>query len=98
MFDKFIDDLKMRILCYNNREVKALEFAKKYKKPMIANKELIKNIAMNVNAHPIHIKVFMSNFENVLIDDVEDGFKKYKDTNPRPFVKWVGNFINLSNY
>ena len=57
---------------------------------MIITNEKIKNIANNVNVHPIHIKVFMSNFENVLIDDIEDIFKKYKDTNPRPFVKWVG--------
>ena len=54
------------------------------------NKDAIARIATNVNVHPIHIKVFMSNFENVLIDDVEDIFKKYKDANPRPFVKWVG--------
>jgi len=74
-----------------------LNVIKKIKK-MIVTKEKIKNIAMNVNVHPIQIKSYMSNFENVLIEDVEDGFKKYKDENPRPFVKWVGNFINLSKY
>ena len=57
---------------------------------MIVNKEKIKNIAINVKAHPIHIKVFMSNFKNVLIENVEDCYKKYVDENPRPFVKWVG--------
>ncbi|MEA2098277.1 MAG: DNA adenine methylase [Patescibacteria group bacterium] len=57
---------------------------------MIANKERIKNIASKVNAHPIHIKVFMSNFGRVNIEDVEEGYKKYVDENPRPFVKWAG--------
>ncbi len=57
---------------------------------MIANKEKIKNIAANVKVHPIHIKVFMSNFRNVKIENIEDDYKKYVDENPRPFVKWVG--------
>ena len=57
---------------------------------MIITNEKIKNIAFNVKVHPIHIKIYMSRFENILIEDVEDGFKKYKGANPRPFVKWVG--------
>ena len=57
---------------------------------MIANREKIKNIAANVKVHPIHIKVFMSNFGNVKIENIEDDYKKYVDENPRPFVKWVG--------
>lgn len=57
---------------------------------MIANKEKIKNIAINVKAHSIHIKVFMSNFENVSIEDIETYYRKYVDKNPKPFVKWVG--------
>ena len=57
---------------------------------MIANREKIRNIANKVKAHPIHIKIYMSRFENVLIDDVDGEFKKYVDENPRPFVKWVG--------
>ncbi|MCK5413099.1 MAG: DNA adenine methylase [Candidatus Pacebacteria bacterium] len=32
----------------------------------------------------------MSNFKDVLIENVEDDFKRYVDENPRPFVKWVG--------
>jgi hypothetical protein len=40
-------------------------------KQMVINKEKIKSIAFNVQAHPIHIKFFMSNFANVLREDVE---------------------------
>jgi len=57
---------------------------------MTINKEKIRNIAANIKVHPIHIKVFMSNFENVSVENIEDDYKRYVDENPRPFVKWVG--------
>jgi len=59
-------------------------------KLIVLDKNVISSIANKVNAHPIHIKIYMSRFENILIDDVEDGYKKYTNENPRPFVKWVG--------
>lgn len=57
---------------------------------MILNKEAIMDIAAKVNAHPIHIKFFMSNFTNISNKDIEIAYKKRTDEKPRPFVKWVG--------
>jgi len=61
------------------------------KKYMNQLQPTIEKIARNLNVHPIHIRVFMSNFKKVQIEEVESLFKKKKaDENPKPFVKWVG--------
>lgn len=57
---------------------------------MIANKEILKEIAFRLNVHPIHLKVFLASSEDVSIDNVETEFKKRSEKNPKPFVKWVG--------
>lgn len=58
---------------------------------MVENKELITSIAAELNIHPIHLRVFMSNFKNKLDNDSGSAYKKYLvDEKPKPFVKWVG--------
>lgn len=57
---------------------------------MILSKSAIMNIATKVNAHPIHIRFFMSNFKTIPNEKLEIAYKEYVDENPRPFVKWVG--------
>ena len=50
----------------------------------------IKKFADKLNVHPIHIRVFMSSFENISTEEIIPTYKKYIDENPKPFVKWVG--------
>lgn len=58
---------------------------------MVENKELLISLADELNVHPIHLRVFMSNFKNKLDSDSGAAYKKYLvDEKPRPFVKWVG--------
>ena len=57
---------------------------------MIANKETLKDIALRLNVHQIHLKVFLASSKNVSIDNVESEYRKQAEKNPRPFVKWVG--------
>lgn len=57
---------------------------------MVENKELIINLATKLNVHPIHLRVFMSNFKSKLDNNTASAYKKYVDENPKPFVKWVG--------
>lgn len=52
--------------------------------------QTIKNIATKLNIHPIHLQVFLSNMQINSDDNLESLYKKYKDENPKPFVKWVG--------
>ena len=52
--------------------------------------QTIQRIAKELNVHELHIRLFLSNFKISLPDDVISSYKKYVDTNPRPFVKWVG--------
>jgi len=57
---------------------------------MIANKEILKEIALGLNVHPIHLKVFLASSKNVTLENLKSEFKKQSEKNPRPFVKWVG--------
>lgn len=57
---------------------------------MIANKEILKEIALSLNVHPIHLKVFLASSKNVTLENLKSEFKKQSEKNPRPFVKWVG--------
>lgn len=50
----------------------------------------IQDIAAKINVHPIHVRFFLSNITVNPSDDVGTLYQKYKDDNPRPFVKWVG--------
>lgn len=52
--------------------------------------ETIQKIAISLNVHPIHVQVFLSNTKVDSPEKIEDLYKKYKDGNPKPFVKWVG--------
>ncbi len=62
----------------------------KKNKKMIANKETIKNIALRLSVHSIHLKVFMANSKEISIENLESEYKKQSEKNPKPFVKWVG--------
>ena len=53
---------------------------------MIANKETLKDIALRLNVHQIHLKVFLASSKNVSIDNVESEYRKQAEKNPRPFV------------
>lgn len=50
----------------------------------------IQSIATQLNVHPIHIKVFLSNMKISSSKNIKEQYRKYKDENPKPFVKWVG--------
>lgn len=50
----------------------------------------IQNLAIKLNVHPIHVRLFMSKFKAETSDDIVDSYKKYIDESPKPFVKWVG--------
>lgn len=52
--------------------------------------EVIQNFATQLNVHPIHVRLFLSNLKGDLPKDVVSSYKEYVDENPRPFVKWVG--------
>ncbi|MEI6378145.1 MAG: DNA adenine methylase [Candidatus Falkowbacteria bacterium] len=53
--------------------------------------DAIYNIAVKLNVHPIHVRLFLTNYEGSLNDDdVVLSYKKYVSDNPKPFVKWVG--------
>jgi len=52
--------------------------------------EVIQSIATQLNVHPIHIRLFLSNFRISSFEDILTSYKKYVKTNPKPFVKWVG--------
>ncbi len=57
---------------------------------MIANKEILKEIALSLNVHPIHLKVFLASSEKITLENLKSEFKKQSEKNPKPFVKWVG--------
>jgi len=57
---------------------------------MVENQQVVTNIASKLNIHPIHLRVFMSNFKNILAENMESAYKEFKSENPKPFVKWVG--------
>ncbi|HDZ85140.1 MAG TPA: hypothetical protein ENH35_01145 [Candidatus Moranbacteria bacterium] len=48
----------------------------------------IQNIAIRLNVHPIHIRVFLSNMKINSSKNLEASYKEYTDENPKPFVKW----------
>ncbi|KKR21738.1 MAG: adenine methylase protein [Candidatus Moranbacteria bacterium GW2011_GWA2_39_41] len=51
----------------------------------------IQNLAMQLNVHSIHIRLFLSKFKLEPSESMTPEFyKKYVDENPKPFVKWVG--------
>ena len=50
----------------------------------------IQELALKLNVHPIHVRLFLSNVQNNATADLATAFKQYVDSNPRPFVKWVG--------
>jgi len=50
----------------------------------------IQDIAIQLNVHPIHVSVFLSNMQIDSSKDIEILFKQYTDEKPKPFVKWVG--------
>jgi len=52
--------------------------------------KIIQDMAVSLNIHPIHLRVFMSNFKNVSAENIVSAYKEFKDENPKPFVKWVG--------
>ncbi|KKP90491.1 MAG: adenine methylase protein [Candidatus Moranbacteria bacterium GW2011_GWC2_37_73] len=52
--------------------------------------KIIQDIAVSLNIHPIHLRVFMSNLKNASAENIISAYKEFKDENPKPFVKWVG--------
>ncbi|MDD5464399.1 MAG: DNA adenine methylase [Candidatus Moranbacteria bacterium] len=50
----------------------------------------MQDIAVSLNIHPIHLRVFMSNLKNASAENIISAYKEFKDENPKPFVKWVG--------
>jgi len=57
---------------------------------MIENKSNIISIATKLNIHPIHLRVFMSNFNFKSSEDLKAAYKQFVSEGPKPFVKWVG--------
>ena len=62
---------------------------------MPENKELLKSIATELNIHPIHLRMFMANFECKL-SDIKAVFEKNNIERSKPFVKWVGGKRQLA--
>lgn len=62
---------------------------------MPKNKELLKSIATELNVHPIHLRMFMANFECELAN-IKSIFEKRNIVSPKPFVKWVGGKRQLA--
>jgi len=62
---------------------------------MPENKELLRSIATELNVHPIHLRMFMANFECELAN-IKFVFEKNSTERPRPFVKWVGGKRQLA--
>lgn len=52
--------------------------------------QTIQEIAKELNVHELHVRLFLSNFKISSPDEVIKSYKEYVDSNPRPFVKWVG--------
>ena len=52
--------------------------------------QVIETIASKLNVHPIHLRVFMSDLDNISPENLEAAYKEYVDKNPKPFAKWVG--------
>lgn len=50
----------------------------------------IQNLAIQLNVHPIHIRLFLSKFYSKSNEHIINSYKKYVDDSPKPFVKWVG--------
>jgi len=65
---------------------------------MLKDPKTIQKIARKYNDHPIHIKMFFSQYEsNELSDeDCDKAYLKYLDEKPKPFVKWVGGKRQLA--
>lgn len=62
---------------------------------MSDNKKLIKNIATELNVHPIHLRMFMANFKCEL-ENIKYVFEECNNKSPKPFVKWVGGKRQLA--
>lgn len=50
----------------------------------------IQNLATQLNVHPIHIRVFLSNMKISSPINMKEQYRQYKEEKPKPFVKWVG--------
>lgn len=61
------------------------------------SEQQILQISKKLNVHPIHIKIFNSIFKNIPIEKFEDSFMEYRNSKPKPFVKWVGGKRQLMN-
>lgn len=52
--------------------------------------ETIKNLAIQLGVHPIHMRLFLSTRDLNSPNEVSSSYKEYLDEKPKPFVKWVG--------
>lgn len=52
--------------------------------------ETINDIALKLNIHPIHVRVFLANTKIDSAENFEKEYKKHLSDCPKPFVKWVG--------
>jgi len=59
----------------------------------------IEKLAIKLGEHPIHVRMFLTKFEEFDESNIEKLFNTYKDykkNNPKPFVKWVGGKRQLA--
>ncbi|MDX9855257.1 MAG: DNA adenine methylase [Parcubacteria group bacterium] len=50
----------------------------------------IKDMALKLKVHPIHVRLFLSKRKNLKDGNFEFAYMNYVSENPKPFVKWVG--------